>query len=97
MKISIYAETSLVEQIALGHDLAYISPYYFQFVVDTGEREAPCPRDKIFCGEVELKLPSRDAAVMIAQRAIQAEAAAQALYYETRLSKLLAITWEGSK
>ena len=90
MKIAIYAETSALEAIALDRDTNYLGSYSFQFVLG----EMPRPEGKWFCGEFELKLPSRDTAVMWAQKALQAEAGSMAKYYEERIAKLLAITWE---
>lgn len=93
MKIKVFAETSLLEQIALGQSLDYLTSYSFTFVLG----DKPRPEGKWFCGEVELKLPSRDQAVMWAQKALEKEAARTAAYYADRLAKLLAITWESGK
>ena len=38
MKIAVYAETSLIEMIALGHDLKHIGSYQFQFVLEGRDR-----------------------------------------------------------
>ena len=90
MKIAIYAETSLLESIALGHDLKYASIYSLHVVLGDAAR----PEGMWLCGEMELNLPSRDIAVQWAAKAIQLEAIRQAMYYEERLAKLLSLTWE---
>ena len=92
MKIAIYAETSLLEQIAKGQSLDYVSVYSFQVVL--GNREPP--KGKFCCGEFTLKLPSRDQAVSMAHAALQAEAFAIAKDYEERIKNLLSLTWETS-
>ncbi len=91
MIVKIYAQTSLLEKIALDRSLDYVGSYEFEFVVGEDKKSAS---NAWSCGEFELLLPTRDQAVMIAQRAIQAEAASMEKYYADRLSKLLAITWE---
>ena len=69
MRIAVYAETSLLEAIARDPSLkdSYVSSYSFHFVLGKGD-EPPAPVEgKWCCGEFELKLPSRDTAVMWAQ------------------------------
>lgn len=94
MKVAVYFETSLLERIATeGESLKWISPYALHLVFDDAER----PSGKWFAGEFELKLPSRDQAVMRAEKALRAEAGAVATMYEERLAKLLSLTWEQPK
>lgn len=90
MKVAVYLETSTLERIALEGKLSYASQYSFHFVFD----DAAPPEGKWFAGEFELKLPSRDQAVMWAEKALRKEAALSEAYYKDRLAKLLALTWE---
>lgn len=93
MKVAVYLETSTLEQIALEGKLTYVSQYGFHLVFDGNTP----PEGKWFAGEFELKLPSRDQAVMWAEKALKKEAALSEAYYKERLSKLLALTWEGGE
>ena len=94
MKVAVYFETSLLERIATeGESLKWISPYALHLVFDDAER----PQGKWFAGEFELKVPSRDAAVMWAEKAIRAEAAQAQEIFKGRLARLLALTWEAPK
>lgn len=99
MRIAVYAETSLLEAIARDPSLkdSYVSSYSFHFVLGKGD-EPPAPVEgKWCCGEFELKLPSRDTAVMHAQKALNLEAAQQARYYQERLANLLALTYDAAE
>lgn len=99
MRIAVYAETSLLEAIARDPSLkdAYVSSYAFQFVVDKGDGALPRLEGKWFCGEFEPKLPSRDAAIRHAQKALNLEAAQQARYYAERIANLLALTYDAAE
>lgn len=90
MKIAIYAETPLLEQIAKGQSLDYLTIYSFQVLL--GDREPP--KGKFCCGEFTLEFPSRNQAVSMAHAALQAEAFEIAKDYEDRIKNLLALTWE---
>lgn len=99
MRIAIYAETPLLEAIARDPSLkdSYISSYSLQVVLGKGDEPPPCVEGKWFCGEFELKLPSRDVAIRHAQKAINAEAALAARHYQERIANLLALTYDAAE
>lgn len=91
MRVRVYLTTSGLENVANGDSL---SAYNFSFYIESDYAFEHPPEGRWFAGEFELKLPSRDTAVMWTEKALRAEAAVVAKGYEERLAKLLALTWE---
>lgn len=95
MRVRIYLETTGLEHIALGREHTMWSGN-LTLVLESPDgvfEESHC-EGKWFAGEFELKLPTRDTAVMWAERGIRREQAIVNTHFEERVKKLLALTWE---
>lgn len=97
MKIRIYLDTGGLEHIAHGRPEQMWSG---NFIVRLPQYDGTWPDDcddRWPFGEFELKLPSRDTAVMWAERELRKEQVTLNHFFEERISKLLSLTWEGTK
>jgi hypothetical protein len=95
VKVRIYLETGGLEHIALGRRHSMWSG---NFTIVLEEPDGSFQEDhcegKWFAGEFEVKLPSRDTAVMWAEKGIRRDQAEMNRLYDERVAKLLALTWE---
>jgi hypothetical protein len=97
VKIRIYLDTGGLEHIALGRPEQMWSG---NFIVRLPQYDGTWPddcEDKWPFGEFELKLPSRDIAVGLAEKELRKDQATMNRIFEERISKLLSLTWEGTK
>lgn len=93
MKVRIFLITSALEAIAKGETQGFSLDAYAEghYYFDNPGSE------RTLLKEVEVRLPSRDAAVTMASKQIMAAKVAMEAYFNQRLSELQAITWEAPK